>query len=414
MSSQWPSPDQPFAVKAINKTGRLLRAFGINSPAINVSAIQNAAKKEAGLSDYGSGDYLTGLEHLVYSLNHEAQLSQIGRAAAKRMLVNALVARMQIADHVNRHPEITEQKIERPIFIMALPRTGTTILHSIIAEDPRHRSPLLWEMQCPYPPCKEENHHNDPRIEELEKTSGKVEMLAPGMNAIHESNPRLAEECLPMLATAFFQEQYSTVYRMPGYREWYMNTDAKPAYEWHKIFLQYLQANYRSRRWALKSPMHLPFLETILDIYPDAQFIQTHREPLKVLGSLSSLSCTLRSAFSDNIDPVKFGQEESIFFADVVQRGIVQRDRINRPEIFYDYQFDDVINRPIDAIADLYEYFGWEFTSEARVKMQHFIDNRPRTKHGKHSYSLEQFGISEAVHSPMFAEYRKRYVRSVL
>jgi hypothetical protein len=151
MSNQWPIPKRPFVINAINGAGKLLSSVGVKRPLINSSSVLAEAQKITGLSDTGGDDYQAGLEKLVYAFNNEAALSQIGRVAAKSTLVDSMVTRLQIIDYVKKHPEIREQKIERPIFILGLPRTGTTILHSIVAEDPDNRAPLMWEMSAPYP-----------------------------------------------------------------------------------------------------------------------------------------------------------------------------------------------------------------------------------------------------------------------
>ena len=414
MSHPWPIPQRPFAIRAINGVGKALSSIGITRPVINSDAIIKEAQKRTGLTEAGPLSFQQGLEKLVDSINHEAALTQIGRVAAKNSLVNAMVSRLQIIDYVNKHPEVREEKIEQPIFILGLPRTGTTILHAVVAEDPNNRAPLMWEMSAPYPPPTANRAAHESTIVEQEKQAAQLDLLTPGFKAIHETNPRLAEECISMMASAFFQEQYSTVSHLPSYRQWYMSADATPCYEWHKLFLQYLQHSYGVKRWTLKSPMHLPFLTTILKIYPDACIVQTHREPTKVLGSVSSLICTLRSGFSDNIDAHRTGREEADFFADILARGMAQREGINQPAQFYDFQFDDIINRPIDAVADMYQHFDLNLSDSARKLMQSYLDNRPRTKHGKHSYTLETFGLDESKDGALFTNYRDQLVRSVL
>lgn len=414
MSNTNTSNKRPLPISVINGVGKVLQRIGINLPSIDQASIIAAAKKQTGLDYLGPDDYKLGLERLINSSNNEAQLTQIGRTAAKASLVDCMSNRMQLFDYAKKHPEIREQKIEQPIFILGLPRTGTTILHATVAADPRNRGLMLWEMQRPFPPPHSDPEKNQPRILELDKNMKQLEMLAPEMKSKHESNPRLAEECLPMMGSAFFQEQFSTVNRMPSYREWYMNADAKPAYEYHKLFLQYLQSISGGRRWVLKSPLHLPFLKTILDVYPDACFVQTHRDPLKVLASVCSLLMTLRGAFSDAIDLDQIREEESTFFSNVVNRGLQARDELNIPNQFYDFQFDDVINKPIETISAMYQHFGFELSEDSASAMKHYLDNRPRSKHGKHHYTLEQYGLSEEQHGPLFAEYRERFVHSKL
>ncbi len=414
MSNPWPIPEKPLAIKTINRTGKILSFVGLNKPSIDPAGIIKEAQRKTGLSDTGPAGFEEGLERLTWSINHEAHLTQIGRIAAKGSLVNAMVSRLQIVDHIKKNPAIRDEKIEQPIFILGLPRTGTTILHAVVAEDPDSRAPLMWEMSAPYPPPTPDRAAHEATIVEQEKQAAQLDQLSPGFKAIHESNPRLAEECITMMASAFFQEQYSTVNHLPSYREWYMDADAAPCYEWHKLFLQYLQASFGVKRWVLKSPMHLPFLSTIVKMYPDACIIQTHRDPIKVLGSVSSLICTLRSGFSDTIDAHVIGREETDFFAKVLKRGMEQRQQINNPQQFYDFQFDDIIQRPIDAIADMYNYFNLPLSEAARTQMQHYMDNRPRTKHGKHNYTLATFGLDAEKDGALFSDYRDQYVRSSL
>ena len=410
---------RPFAIRALNFSGRVLAQLGIALPALNIDDIHHKAKQKTGLTDFGDIDYLAGLEHLIKSTETEAKLSQIGRIAAKSALIDNLANRMLMVDFVKKNPAVKEEVIAQPMFIMGLPRTGTTILHAIIAEANEHRAPRLWEMQRPFPPPAKNPADNEARILELEKNAAMLDVLAPEMKLKHESNPRLVEECLPWMATSFFQEQFSTVHRLPGYRQWYLNADPKPAYQWHKLYLQYMQFIAKKngqapQRWILKSPAHLPFIEAILNTYPDALMVQTHRDPLKVLASACSLLSTLRGGFSDAIDPLQIGEEESQFYSTILSRGMAARREMKNAEQFYDFQFDDVIHRPIDGIADLYQHFDLNLNGESREKMQFFINNRPRTMHGKHVYTMKQFGLTEEKQGPLFSDYRKKYVQSAL
>ncbi|MEE3239340.1 MAG: sulfotransferase [Pseudomonadota bacterium] len=409
----------PFAIRALNFTGRALSQLGLKLPTLNIDEIHKKAKQRTGLTDFGDNDYLAGLDKLIKSTESEAKLSQIGKIAAKAALIDNLANRMLMVDFIKRNPAVKEEIISQPMFIMGLPRTGTTILHAIIAEANEHRAPRLWEMQRPFPPPAKNAADNEARILELEKNAAVLDILAPEMKLKHESNPRLVEECLPWMATSFFQEQFSTVYRLPSYRQWYLNADPKPAYQWHKLYLQYMQFIAKKngqtpQRWILKSPAHLPFIEAILSTYPDAVMVQTHRDPLKVLASACSLLSTLRGAFSDAIDPVQIGEEESQFYSTILNRGMAARQAVEIEGQFYDFQFDDVIHRPVDGIADLFQHFNLNLTDESRGKMQSFINSRPRTMHGKHVYTMEQFGLTEEKHGPLFNDYRKKFVQSTL
>ena len=174
-------------------------------PTLNIDEIHKKAKQRTGLTDFGDIDYLAGLDKLIKSTESEAKLSQIGKIAAKAALIDNLANRMLMVDFIKRNPAVKKEIISQPMFIMGLPRTGTTILHAIIAEANEHRAPRLWEMQRPFPPPAKNAADNEARILELEKNAAMLDILAPEMKLKHESNPRLVEECLPWMATSFFK-----------------------------------------------------------------------------------------------------------------------------------------------------------------------------------------------------------------
>ncbi len=406
----YPSKQQPVAVKAINRIGRMLQNIGLSVPSLDASKLMYRAGKKTGLSDFGEGSFQPALERLLLSLREEASLSLIGRVAVTSMLFDELSNRLQLVEYRKQRVEVAKQSIERPLFVLGLPRTGTTILYELLAQDAAHRAPMSWEVSKPMPPAKPDSFHKDPRIAAVEKSMAEVEMLAPGFKAIHEIGAELPQECVSLLASHFISDQYGATFYVPGYRRWALDQDMTAAYHWHYRFLQHLQVDYAKPRWVLKTPAHLPYLPAIFAQYPDACIVQTHRHPMDVMGSVSSLACTLHSAFSDDIDPVQTGLSEVAHFSAVLTQGMQQRDAMpDRESRFFDMQFADIVTEPIVAIEKMYHHFDFEFTDQARQAMQHYLDNRPRDKHGKHQYSLNQFGLSREQHGPLFAEYCQRF-----
>jgi hypothetical protein len=167
---QYPSPQQPTAIKLINRLGRGLHTIGIHVPSLSPKQLLTKAKKQAGLTDFGDESFLPALDKLCESLNSEAKLSQIGRIAAQGMLLDNLKIRLQLTDYRKQRPEVSQQKIQRPLFVLGLPRTGTTILYELLAQDPAHRSPMSWEVSQPMPPAHKETFFSDPRIDKVEKS----------------------------------------------------------------------------------------------------------------------------------------------------------------------------------------------------------------------------------------------------
>jgi hypothetical protein len=407
---QYPSPDRPFAIKAINKLGGYAQSLGVKVPGLCPEKLIAKACTQTGLSDFGDPSFRTGLDHLVEALESEAHLSQIGRIGTHARLVDCLVVRLKLVEHRKRHPRVAEQKIVRPLFVLGLPRTGTTIFYELLAQDPAHRCPMSWEVDEPMPPARVETYTTDPRIAPVEKKLGQIELLAPGFKAMHEIGATLPQECVAMWASQFWGDVFGTPYHIPSYRRWTLEHGAAEAYRWHHQFLQHMQSEYALERWVLKTPPHLAYLDQLVAQYPDAALVWTHRDPMSVIGSLSSLSCTLRSAMSDQIDPVKTGKHESEYFAGLLARGVAQREAMQDQESrFFDVAFSDIITDPVSVIERMYAHFGFAFSDELRQRMQRYLDNRSREKHGKHSYALEDFGLSKERNGPLFSKYCERY-----
>ena len=408
---QYPSPSQPMAIKLINRMGRGLKKLGIEKPSLlPTETIIRKAKKQVGLSDFGDESFIPALEKLAVSLEREARLSQLGRIAVHGMLLDNLKLRLSLIEYRKQRPEIALQRITRPLFVLGLPRTGTTILYELLAQDPAHRAPSTWEVAQPIPPAQRASFYTDSRISEVEKSVKKMEFLAPGFQAIHAMGAELPQECVTLLAPHFISDQFGVSFYIPKYRHWTLEQDMTAAYQWHKQFLQHMQVDYMEQRWVLKTPPHLAYLDTLIKHYPDAAIVQTHRAPMEVLGSISSLSCTLHSAFSDDIDPVATGQAEADYFSEMLSLGMEQRAAMaDEDSRIFDIQFNDIISDPIKVIENLYSHFGFDFSNRVREAMQDYLNNRPRDKHGEHRYTLEEFGLSQHQHGPMFADYCRKF-----
>ena len=407
----YPSKRQPKAIKFVNLLGRCLQKLEIEKPSmLPIEALITKAFTQTGLDDFGDDSFFPALEKLAVSLEREARLSQLGRIAAHAMLLDNLKLRLSLTDYRKQRPEIAQQTIKRPLFVLGLPRTGTTILYELLAQDPAHRSPSTWEVAQPIPPAQHATFHSDPRIPVVEKTVQKMESLAPGFQAIHAMGARLPQECVTLLAPHFISDQFGVSFYIPEYRHWTLGQDMTAAYRWHNEFLQHLQVDYMEQRWVLKTPPHLAYLDVLIRQYPDAAIVQTHRAPMDVLGSISSLSCTLHSAFSDSIDVSATGQAEARYFSEMLRIGMAKRSAMDDEDSrIFDIHFEDIISNPITVIESLYAHFDFDFTESARMAMQDYLESRPRDKHGEHQYSLEKFGLSEQQHAPLFVEYCEKF-----
>ena len=379
-------------------------------PRLDPDRLIAAAGQRTGLSDWGDPGFRVGLEHLVDALEREARLSELGRYATEETLIGRLANRLQIIDYRTHRPAVAVQTIRRPLFVLGLPRTGTTILHEVLAQDPDHISPLHWQLMKPVPPPHADTLDSDPRIAEVEAQLAAFDQIAPTFKTIHEMGARLPTECLSILAMHFKSDEWGASYFVPGYRRWCLEQDFRDAYRWHHQVLQHLQVDCTRPRWVLKSPLHLPYLDAILGEYPDAAIVWTHREPMSVMASGSSLAQTLRGAFNEGIDPRVTAQAEVDHLSQALLRGMAWRDaKPGRDRLFVDLGFAGIMRDMIGSVEKIYDHFGFTLSDATRRRMEDYIRNRPRDKHGVHSYSTEQFGLSEQRHGGVFAPYRQRF-----
>jgi hypothetical protein len=357
--------------------------------------LEEQAHEATGLADLGEETWRQGADRLVDSLNHDARLSEVGRLIASSEILDYLSTRLRIVDWVNRNPEIRDRDIRPPVVVLGQPRTGTTILFDILAQDPANRAPLTWEVDRPWPPPETATYKTDPRIDEVEANLANTELLIPGFRGMHDLGARLAQECVRITAGDFRSMIFSTQYRVPEYQRWLLHdADMAPAYRFHRLFLQYLQSAHSADRWVIKSPAHLWALGSMMREYPDALIVQTHRDPLRVICSLASLIDLLRRLASDDVSIKEVAAE---WVDDIVlglDRAVTARLNGTVPkDQAVDVLFRDFLADPMAVVRTIYDRLGIELTAEAEGAMLSFIAENPQEKHGGHRYSFADTGL---------------------
>jgi len=401
-----PPPHRPFAIKALNRLGGGLRRFGLALPSLEEKSLLDEAMRRAGSSDFGGDDFLVGMRVFLDSVEREADLSTLGRLSCRETLLRYLENRLRLTEYRTQHPEVAEHVIERPIFIVGLPRTGTTLLFNLLAQDPDNRAPLSWEVEWPVPPPEPETYETDRRIKDAEKLFGNLDRLIPTLPAIHEFGAQLPQECVPINAHEFLSVQFHITFHVPSYQAWLDQQNMVRSYEFHRKFLQHLQNRYRKKRWALKSPAHLPAINELLEVYPDALIIHTHRDPGNVIPSLASLHYAFRGMSSDTLDPARIGRNVMDTWSIQLQKAVdARRTHRDRPEQFFDAHFEDTLADPVDLLRRAYEHFGIELSDVARDRMSAFLAANPRGSRGVHRYVREDFGLDLEDIRRRFADY---------
>lgn len=397
---------RPLAVRAINRAGGVARRLGV-APSLAPRSLLDAATKRTGLDDFGDDSFREGLRVLTASLDAEARLTTIGRLAARQRLTGLLETRLRLVDYRTNHPEVATQRIERPIFVLGLPRTGTTVLYGMLASNPAMRSPASWEVGRPWPPPSGEDDA-DPRIAQADKELEQFRRLAPGIDAIHPMDARLPQECIALQAPEFASYEYPCTFPVPSYWEWLRGHDLHAAYAFERQFLQHLQSGHSGDHWILKTPAHLMWLDVLLDVFPDALLVHTHRNPTAVLASVSSLMHHFRSAMSDAVDKREIGREQLDAWTWALERTMAVRDRLPDDRVV-DVHFADTVSDPVGTVRRVYDHFGLEVTPAVERGVRSYLTDNPRDKHGSHSYSLEEFGLDPGNVDAAFAAYRERF-----
>lgn len=410
MAAEAPRPHRPPIVRAMNAFGGLVRRLGMRVPGLEPDALEAAARARTGLSDFGADDYREGLERLVESIEGDAKPNFIGWIAARSQIVDLLAARLELVAYRERHPDLAGEKVEKPLFILGLPRTGTTLLYELVALDPAHRTPVTWELYRPDPPAERATYHSDSRIAPIEKTIDQFKKMVPGVDAMHPIGATLPQECLVITAPSFRSIQFELTFAVARYVRWYLGANLAPAYRFHRRFLQHLQSRYRGDRWVLKSPAHLGHLDSLFAEYPDALVVQTHRDPVEVIPSVSSLHHKLRGFGSDEVDAASVGPEQAGFWAEFLGRALATRRRGGAAvDRILDVRFEEVLADPIAVVERIYERFELPLTGSTVDAMRAYLASHPRDRHGVHRYAPETFGLTADSLRDVFRDYRAEY-----
>jgi hypothetical protein len=403
-------PRPPLGLRLFNRVGGTLRRAGVPLIRLDESDLMARASRRSGLTDFGDDKFREPLRLLLDSFERDAHLTTLGRVIARTDLVRLLANRLHIVDTLKRHPEITALPLVRPIFIIGLPRTGTSILHELMAQDPANRVPMSWEVQTVWPPPERATYHTDPRIAAVDQHFAGVDRIIPGFKQMHPMGALLPQECVALMAHDFATMIYHTTHNVPRYQAWLEQTDLRWVYASHQRQLQYLQWHCPAERWVLKSPGHLWWLEAMLAVYPDARIIQTHRDPLKVIASLTSLVTYLRSMASDHLDPFAIGADWTARLARGLENSMAVRDRarLDASRVF-DLHFGEFVGNEIPMIRRIYDHFGLAFTADAEARMRQFLAANPADKHGRHHYTLADAGLDAATERRRYAAYQDRF-----
>ncbi|MBJ6725314.1 sulfotransferase [Geomonas sp. Red875] len=390
----------------VNGFGRTLLKNGRWLVGLDADDLLERATGITRLDDFGTPPLREPLNLLLTSFERDADLNLVGRITVRSEMLRLLCNRLRLTHDRKQFPAIAREEILRPIFITGLPRSGTSFLHALLAQDPGARAPQVWEVMHPSPPPLRSSYRSDPRIAATEKELRWIDVLMPGFDRCHDIEAQAPQECIAITDHSFLSYVFESMYFVTSYRKWHDRQDKVPAYLFHKKFLQQLQCHCPGSHWVLKAPSHLMALDALVQVYPDAEIIMTHRDPLKVLASTASFAEVLRAPFTNRSVRRGLGAEVSERWAESARQAI--RFRQSRPKSqnkWCDVSYLDLVRDPMAVVRGIYHQFQRELTEEAHGKMLAFLKAQRTDRNNLHRYSLEEFGLDPARERETFRRY---------
>lgn len=406
-STDYRHPYRPPPVAALNRVAAML---GRDEGRLDAEELVRGAEKSAGLSDFGPEFDITPLEKLCESVANEAHLTPVGLAITRGRLAAILVNRLRAEELFKQHPEILALEPVAPVVIAGLQRTGTTNLHRLLSADPRLRALASYEVLDPVPPSElgQKLLRRDPRLLQAKLAERALSYLAPDFFAIHPVEAESPEEEVMLLDYTFLSTVPEATLRVPSFSRWLEEQDQGPAYRYLRRLLKLLAWKGHGERWVLKTPHHLEWFDTLLDVFPDAKIIQTHRDPLQTTASFCSMVTHGRGVFSDDVDPLEVGRDWTDKVVRMITRATEARERHDASH-FLDVSYYDVIKDPMAQLERVYAFIGMPLDATARAAIEAMRKSSPQHRYGKHVYHLESFGLEAEALNARFADYRERF-----
>jgi hypothetical protein len=378
---------------------------------LNFEKLREEAVRRTGLQEFGSPSPNPALPILLESLEREAALRPIGRLLMRIHLRDLLETRLRLAQAWKERLEaISSQRLTRPVFIVGMPRSGSTFLHELLAADPENRAPRVWEVMYPLAAAWDAQGGRAPYLRKAEVCLWWFRRLAPQADSVYPMRALTPHECVAIHSYTFLSEEFISTCRIPSYEAFLHGADLIPTYAWQKLFLQYLQLGAPKKRWVLKSPDHVHGLEALFSVFPDAFLVQTHRNPIEVLKSSADLTRVLHGLYGRAAEPAEILAHEARTLAENTERFINFRDR--HPELadrIIDLKYSDLAADPLAAVQTIYARLGTTFTESQRERVRQLASNRGRYRGPRASAQRLKVKLQSGVELGRFERYCLRF-----
>ncbi|MGI8776227.1 MAG: sulfotransferase family protein [Acidimicrobiales bacterium] len=382
-----------------------------------VIAVLEEAATRSGLWDWGDLEFTEPLRLFVESARRTGALNAVGRDVLHKVVIRHLRNRLSLQAFVKAHPEVRVAPVRRPVFITGLPRTGTTLLHNLMAQDPASRVLHFWEALRPFPPGSGAGGRSEETlVAEAETWLQRLYALTPYFRAIHASTATGPEECDALFQNCFASQHFDDMFRADDYSAWLADAPLTGEYAHYRLQLRALQLQALQlrggeggdRRWVLKSPSHLGYLSALFETFTDATVVVCHRHPDEAVASYASLVMNVRKPYSDDVAPEVVGAHALRRCSAAMRRALAARDAVGE-EAFVDVGYTALVENPIGVVKGIYERTGQVMADGREAAMRRWLDDNPRDRHGAHRYGLAQFGLTSEAVSEGLAPYADRF-----
>lgn len=389
---------------------RMADLLGLARQPIEAEELIGAARRRTGLHDFGAVSILEPLRVLANAYAAESDLTLFGRIGARWDLLRYLSNLLILREQETSQPRIAGERIDNPIFITGLPRSGTTFLHNLLAQDRANLVPRVWQTIYPYPGHRAAGRGaGSERVDRQLRLFGRI---APELRSLHPFDAYSPQECTEITAHTFTSQRFDITHEIPSYRRWLVEAGHLAGYRFHRRFLQHLQHQAGVvGRWVLKSPDHVFALDAIAEVYPEARIVFVHRDPLKVLPSSCRLTEVLRRPFTRSVDRLRIGEQVSNDWAAAAAKLIAASERTDPSGAnrILHIQYKSLVADPFGTVSGLYRQFGLPLTETAAAAIRRLIAERPRGGYGQNSYSFDSYGLDPEREARRFRDYMQRF-----
>lgn len=402
----WTPPARSALAQKLIDLGQALGDDGGSLVSLDPDELLASSRRVTGLDDAGDDWFVEPMRRLCSSLDEEAHLHLPGRIRARGELQVILQNRLRLIDLWSRRPEIQGEAVSSPIIVTGLGRSGTTFLHELLSCDPANRPPLLWELLH----TVDDGTSPEDRVRLADQEITIMDELVPAFTAMHENRGHLPTECIFLFAHQFSTDMFTGLYNVPSYTIWRSGVDQSPIYAWHKKMLQTLQWQAPTPHWVVKAPSHLSSLPLVFDTYPDARVVMSHRDPLRVVGSLADLMATLHWMHSSHADYDVLVQFLCAGVELQMNEVTKERDEGDLPaHQIADVVYRDLVRDPIGVVANLYREWNMEMSEEFAARIADYVEARHVARDVSHDYRFEDTGLDLSEHRALVAAYQERF-----